>query len=98
MLILLRVIPIVDLKQIDCFPSHWTVKVDRTRALAGLMRWPWVGLPATHKPVICMCCVLNCFIRVRLYVKPWTVAHQAPLSMGFSRQEYWSGLSFPSVN
>ena len=27
---------------------------------------------------------------------PWTVARQAPLSMGFSRQEYWSGLSFPS--
>ena len=27
---------------------------------------------------------------------PWTVAHQAPLSMGFSRQEYWSGLPFPS--
>ena len=27
---------------------------------------------------------------------PWTIAHQAPLSMGFSRQEYWSGLSFPS--
>ena len=27
---------------------------------------------------------------------PWAVAHQAPLSMGFSRQEYWSGLSFPS--
>ena len=28
---------------------------------------------------------------------PWTVAHQAPLSMGFSRQEYWSGLPFPSL-
>ena len=27
---------------------------------------------------------------------PWTVAHQGPLSMGFSRQEYWSGLPFPS--
>ena len=27
----------------------------------------------------------------------WTVAHQAPLSMGFSRQEYWSGLPFPST-
>ena len=27
----------------------------------------------------------------------WTVAHQAPLSMGFSRQEYWSGLPFPSL-
>ena len=30
------------------------------------------------------------------YVTPWTVAHQAPLSMGFPRQEYWSGLPFPS--
>ena len=27
---------------------------------------------------------------------PWTIAHQAPLSMGFSRQEHWSGLPFPS--
>ena len=34
--------------------------------------------------------------RVQLIVTPWAVAHQAPLSMGFSRQEYWSGLPFPS--
>ena len=33
---------------------------------------------------------------VQLLVTPWTVAYQAPLSMGFSRQEYWSGLPFPS--
>ena len=33
---------------------------------------------------------------VQLLATPWTVAHQAPLSMGFSRQEYWSGLPFPS--
>ena len=33
---------------------------------------------------------------VRLFVTPWTVAHQAPQSMGFSRHEYWSGLPFPS--
>ena len=32
---------------------------------------------------------------VRLFVTLWTVAHQAPLSMGFSSQEYWSGLPFP---
>ena len=38
--------------------------------------------------------VLSHFSRVRLCVTQWTVAHQAPLSMGFSRQEYWSGLSF----
>ena len=34
--------------------------------------------------------------RVRLFATLWTVAHHAPLSMGFSRQEYWSGLPFPS--
>ena len=33
--------------------------------------------------------------RVRLFTTPWTVAHQAPLSMGFSRQEHWRGLPFP---
>ena len=41
-----------------------------------------------------MCvCVLS---RVQLFATPWTVAHQAPLSMEFPRQEYWSGLPFPS--
>ena len=34
--------------------------------------------------------------RVRLFATPWTVAYQAPLSMGFSKQECWSGLPFPS--
>ena len=34
--------------------------------------------------------------RVGLFVTPWTVAYQAPLSVGFSREEYWSGLPFPS--
>ena len=33
--------------------------------------------------------------RVQVFVTPWTVAHQAPPSMGFSRQEYWRGLPFP---
>ena len=35
-------------------------------------------------------------IRVRLFAIPWTVTCQAPLSIGYSRQEYWSGLSCPS--
>ena len=34
--------------------------------------------------------------RVRLFATPWTVVYQAPPSVGFSRQEYWSGLPFPS--
>ena len=37
------------------------------------------------------------FICVRLCVTPWIAAYQAPLSMGFSRQEYWSGLPFTSL-
>ena len=42
---------------------------------------------------VCVCmCVLSHISFVQLFVTPWTVAHQAPLSMGFSRQEYWSGL------
>ena len=37
-------------------------------------------------------CLLSCSSRVQLFATPWTVACQAPLSMGFSRQGYWSGL------
>ena len=41
-------------------------------------------------------CVLNLHSHVRLFATPWTAASQAPLSMEFSRQEYWSGLPFPT--
>ena len=40
--------------------------------------------------------LLSHFSRVRLSATPWTTARQAPRSMGFSKQEYWSGLPFPS--
>ena len=43
-----------------------------------------------------MLCVLSDFSHVRLCATLWTVALQTPLSMGFSRQEYWSGLPCPS--
>ena len=38
-------------------------------------------------------CVLG---HIQLFATPWTVARQVPLSMGFSRQEYWTGLPFPT--
>ena len=41
------------------------------------------------------CAVLSCFSCVQLFVTLWTVGLQAPLSMGFSRQEYWSALARP---
>ena len=43
-----------------------------------------------------MCVCAQSLNRVWLFVTLWTLAHQAPLSMRFSRQEYWSGLPFPS--
>ena len=45
---------------------------------------------------IALLLLLSCFSRVRLCGTQWTAAHQAPPSLGFSRQEHWSGLPFPS--
>ena len=51
----------------------------------------------THRyPCAVLCCaVLSCFSHVRLFVMLWTVARQAPLSVRFSRWQYWSGLPCP---
>ena len=56
-------------------------------AAPGLSSWEDISL---------LLMLLGRFSRVRLYVTPWTAAHQAPPSLGFSRQEHWSGLPFPS--
>ena len=45
---------------------------------------------------VCECVCVCTLSHVQLFAAPWTVAHQAPLSMEFSRQEYWSGLPFPT--
>ena len=54
-----------------------------------------VGIIPSTLMVICMC-VLSRFNNVQFFATPWTVACQTPLSMGFSRQKYWSGLPCPS--
>ena len=51
---------------------------------------PGLGAKSSHASQV------KSLSRVRLFATPWTVACQAPLSMGFSRQEYWNGLPFPS--
>ena len=53
------------------------------------MKWDQTGYYTLVLPV----CVLS---HIRLFETPWTLARQAPLSMGISRQEYWSGLPLPS--
>ena len=64
---------------------RWTlapspVYVHRLR-LGRIFTWVWDGAQSLS--------------HVQLFAAPWTVAHQAPLPMGFSRQKYWSGLPFP---
>ena len=44
---------------------------------------------------VCVCMCVCSLSYVQLFATPWTVTHQAPLSMGFLRQEYWSGMPFP---
>ena len=53
-------------------------------------------LCAPHGSSHVLACMLSHFSHVQLYATPWTVACQAPLSIGFSRQEYWRGLPFLS--
>ena len=50
-----------------------------------------------HFLLQCMKVKVKSLSRVRLLATPWTAAHQAPPSMGFARQEYWSGVPLPSL-
>ena len=64
-------------------------------ALAGGSFTSSPGKPLVIKMLLLLL-LLSRFSRVRLCATPSTAAHQAPLSLGFSRQEHWSGLPFPS--
>ena len=65
-----------------------------------LLHWLVDSLPLSHQespfPIILLLLLLSRFSRVRLCATPQTAAHQAPPSLGFPRQEHWSGLPFPS--
>ena len=54
-----------------------------------------IAKDSSHKILDCVVVVIWSLSCVQLFATPWTVAHQAPLFMGFSRQKYWSGLTFP---
>ena len=60
--------------------------------IAGLLDPVIVFLRFIHLVLLCA----QLLSQLQLFATPWTVAHQAPLSTGFSRQKYWSGLPFPS--
>ena len=73
--------------------------------ICALKWWPWLyflkciaELAGRHKDRLGnkVKVKVKWLSRVRLFETPWTVDYQAPPSMGLSRQEYWSGLPFPS--
>ena len=72
--------------------------IRRTLSPKKEKRAGWGGCVCSHWS--CQGCMhawmLSRFSHVQLFATPWTVTHQAPLSMEFSRQEYWSELPFPS--
>ena len=72
--------------------SHPYITTGKTIALT---RWTFVG-KVTSLLLVEELLLLSHFSRVLLFETPWTAAYQAPPSMGFSRQEYWSGVPLPS--
>ena len=84
--------PIVSLRQhATVLSTHWP------QGKHSLMCYPTKSpfhsaSPHRFFPALSLASVLSCFSHVLLCTTLWTVACQAPLSMGFSRQEYWSGL------
>ena len=72
--------------------SSWPRDRTHSLLLCRQVLYHW----ATWGTLIYSCAMLSHFSHIWLFVTLWTVAHQAPLSMGFSRQEYWSGLLCPA--
>ena len=90
-------------------PAQWNVFVLKTYDYMLMKESIWIKtsnlcLKICFKTLLCCShqnkavyvCVLSCWVISGYFVTPWTVARQAPLFMGFPRQEYWSGLPFPS--
>ena len=75
-------------------PTMWSPELQPARILC-----PW-DFPGKNTGVGChfllQCVKVKSLSRVQLLATPWTTAYQTPLSMGFSRQEYWSGVPLPS--
>ena len=85
-----------------CSGNHWIgalVSVEELKDIVICIPWGRTRILAYHCIVAfllfpCFCVCAQSLNSVWLFVTPWTVAHQPPPSMGFSRQEYWSGFPF----
>ena len=83
-----------------CWSTMWSYRDRQDRSLVlqvsyHLINKSWIQLMWLESLDSDVCVCVCVFSRVWLFVTPWTVARQAPRSMGFPRQEHWSGLPFP---
>ena len=79
--------------------TPWTMACQAPLSMGFSRQEHWSGLPFPSPAIkyeVSEGSEVKLLSRVRLFATPWTVTSQAPLSMGFSRQEYWSGVPFPS--
>ena len=101
-------VKVKSLSHVWLLVTPWTAAYQAPLPMGFSRQEYWSGLPfpspCSILPVFKATCpiyecyllnVLSCFYCVRLFVTLWTVACQVPLSIGFSRQEYWSGFSCP---
>ena len=81
-----------------CWFGKWFWSSNIESALQSLNKLHLVVIYHPFYVLLSSCvhaCMLSCFSCVRLFVTLWTIAHQASLSLGYSRQKYWSGLPCP---
>ena len=94
--LLQRIFPTQESNWVSCiaggFFSSWAIRKAHAVFLSYIGNTKqWLS---NFNHIMCVC-MLSHFRHVRLFATPWTVAHPATLFMGFSRQEYWSGLPCP---
>ena len=79
------------------WPAELTVTSEASLKVYSFFLILWIPCSQWKQAVTLLLLLLSRFSRVQLFATPWTAAYQAPLSMGFSRQEYWSGVPLPSL-
>ena len=95
-------VKVKSLSHVWLLATQWTAAYQAPPSMGVSRQEYWSGVPLPSPNVYVCVCVCVCererelLSNVWLFVTPWTVAHQVPFSEGFSRQEYWSGLPFPS--
>ena len=76
--------------------SVWKFPASPEYVRAPIYPHPRILIIVILSVCVCVCVCVQSFSHVPLFATSWTIAHQTPLSMEFSRQEYWSGLPFPT--